>query len=118
TPGLPSRPEQAMLRGAAASLQGAHLGDGGRTAGLRRALQRSRRRDQWRAAALVLPLFAFLALCFLVPIGMMLSHAVLDRDIARILPDITAELKKWNGRDLPPEAAYAALATDIRAARE
>ena len=80
--------------------------------------RRSRRREQLRAAALVLPLFLFLAACFVVPIGAMLSRGVIDTDIARILPAVTAALKNWDGRDLPPESAYAALIADIRAARE
>jgi putative spermidine/putrescine transport system permease protein len=107
-----------MLRGAATSLPLAQTGPDPAVAGLKRALRRSRRREQWRAAALVLPLLLFVALCFVVPIGMMLSHAIVDPDIARILPNVTAALRTWDGRDLPPEPVYAALANDIRAARE
>jgi putative spermidine/putrescine transport system permease protein len=107
-----------MLRGAAASLHAALARADDDTARLTRALRRSRRREQVRAAALVLPLFLFLAACFVVPIGMMLSHALIDTDIARILPNVTTELKRWDGRDLPPDAVYTALANDIRAARE
>jgi hypothetical protein len=95
-----------MLRGAAASLHAALARADDDTARLTRALRRSRRREQVRAAALVLPLFLFLAACFVLPIGMMLSHALIDTDIARILPNVTAELKRWDGRDLPPESAY------------
>ncbi len=47
---------------------------------LRRALRRSRRREQLRAAALVLPLFVFLAACFVVPIGAMLARGVIDTE--------------------------------------
>src|SRR5437868_7421538 len=107
-----------MLRGAAAALHSALAGADDDASDLRRALRRSRRREQLRAAALVLPLFLFLAACFVVPIGMMLSHALIDPDIARILPGVTAELKQWDGHDLPSDTAYAALAKDIRAARE
>jgi putative spermidine/putrescine transport system permease protein len=107
-----------MLRGAAASLHAALAGADNDATSLRRALKRSRRREQLRAAALVLPLFLFLAACFVVPIGAMLSRGVIDTDIARILPAVTAALKNWDGRDLPPEPAYAALIADIRAARE
>src|SRR5207249_1423877 len=85
---------------------------------LRRALKRSRRREQLRAAALVLPLLLFLAACYVVPIGVMLSRGLIDTDIAKILPSVTTELKSWDGRELPPEPAYAALIADIRAARE
>ena len=48
----------------------------------------------------------------------MLSRAVFDTEVAAILPRITAELAHWDGRQLPPDAAYAALIEDVRAARE
>jgi len=107
-----------MLRGAAAALHAALAGADDDAGDLRRALRRSRRREQLRAAALVLPLFLFLAACFVVPIGAMLSRGVIDTDITRILPAVTAALKNWDGRDLPAESAYAALIADIRTARE
>ena len=107
-----------MLRGAAAALHASFAGADDDVSGLRRALRRSRRREQVRAAALVLPLFIFLAACFIVPIGAMLSRGIIDTDITRILPAVTTALKNWDGRDLPPESAYAALIADIRAARE
>jgi putative spermidine/putrescine transport system permease protein len=85
---------------------------------LRRALRRSGRREQWRAALLVLPLFAFLLGTFIVPIGSMLARGALDSEVARILPHVTSELRRWDGRELPPDTAFAALVTDLRAARE
>ena len=107
-----------MQRGAAAALHAALAGADDAAGSLRRALRRSRRREQLRAAALVLPLFLFLAACFVVPIGAMLSRGVIDTDISRMLPAVTAALKNWDGRDLPPESTYAALVADIRAARD
>ena len=107
-----------MQRGAAAALHAALAGADDAGGGLRRALRRSRRREQLRAAALVLPLFIFLMACFVVPIGAMLSRGMIDTDIARLLPGVTAALKNWDGRDLPPESAYAALIGDIHAARD
>ena len=85
---------------------------------LRRALRRSERREQWRAAVLVLPLFLFLLASFIVPIGSMLSRAIFDSDVARILPTVSAALRHWDGRDLPPDSAFAAMVADLRAARE
>ena len=85
---------------------------------LRRALARSERREHWRALVLVLPLFVFLLASFVVPIGSMLARAFVDPDVARILPHVTAELGPWDGRALPPDSAYAARVTDLRAARE
>src|SRR6266511_6043224 len=93
-----------MLRGAAASLHAALASVDSVAAKLRRALKKGRRREQLRAAALVLPLFVFLAACFVLPIGAMLSRGVIDADIARSLPTVTAELKSWDGRDLPQES--------------
>ncbi|MDH5245047.1 MAG: ABC transporter permease [Betaproteobacteria bacterium] len=85
---------------------------------LRRALRRSQRSEQLRAAALVLPLFLFLLAVFIVPIGAMLGRALFDSEVAQILPRVTAALARWDGRELPPDAAYAAVIEDIRAARE
>ena len=87
-------------------------------AALRRALKKSERREQLKAVALVLPLFLFLLACFVAPIGAMLLRGVTDTDVARILPRVSSELARWDGRDLPADAAFAALITDIRAARE
>jgi putative spermidine/putrescine transport system permease protein len=85
---------------------------------LRRSLRRSLRHEQWRAALLVLPLLLFLLATFIVPIGSMLGRAVFDSDVARILPRVSAELRRWDGRDLPADSAYAAMVADLRAARE
>ena len=103
-----------MQGGAAAALSSADEGSGD----LHRALRRSRRREHLRAGALVVPLFLFLVASFVVPIGAMLSRAVIDTDISRLLPAVTAALKSWDGRELPPESAYTALISDIRAARD
>jgi len=87
-------------------------------AALRRALKRSGRREQLRAAALVLPLFLFLLATFIVPIAAMLGRALFDREVGELMPRVTAELARWDGGDLPPDTAYAALIEDVRAARE
>ncbi len=85
---------------------------------LRRALARSRWREQRQAALLVLPLFLFLLVSFVAPIGAMLARGVTDTDVARILPRVSAQLARWDGRELPPAAAFTELVADIRAARE
>jgi putative spermidine/putrescine transport system permease protein len=95
----------------ATGAQGADTG-----AALRRALARSQWREQRKAAMLVLPLLLFLLACFVGPIGAMLARGVADADVPRILPRVSAQLARWDGRDLPSEAAFAELVADIRAA--
>jgi putative spermidine/putrescine transport system permease protein len=81
-------------------------------------LRRSGRHEQWRAAVLVLPLLLFLMASFIVPIGSMLARAVFDGEVAHILPRVSAELRQWDGRDLPADSAFVAMVADLRAARE
>ncbi|MGE0724433.1 MAG: ABC transporter permease [Alphaproteobacteria bacterium] len=84
---------------------------------LRRALRRSAGGSRRRAALLVAPLFLFLLVAFLAPIGSMLWRAVADPEVGPILPRTIAALDAWDGRAAPTETAYAALLADLRAAR-
>ncbi|BBK32308.1 polyamine ABC transporter substrate-binding protein [Allostella humosa] len=72
---------------------------------------------RWRAAALVAPLFLFLLVTFLAPIGAMMWRAVGDAEVAPVFPRTLAALQGWDGRALPLEPAFAALVADIRQAR-
>ncbi|MBS5901938.1 MAG: ABC transporter permease [Acetobacteraceae bacterium] len=63
------------------------------------------------------PLLLFLLGVFLLPIGAFLWRAVAETDVAPALPRTLAALRDWSGRDLPGEAAFEALAADLRAAR-
>jgi len=85
--------------------------------GLARSLARTERATKLRAIALTLPLLLFLLATFVGPIGALLTKSFVDTDAARILPRVTTALRDWDGRELPPETAWAALAEDIRAAR-
>ena len=84
---------------------------------LARGLARAERGAKLRAVALTLPLLLFLLATFVGPIGALLTKSVVDTDVARILPHVTTALRSWDGRALPPDAAWAALIDDIRAAR-
>ncbi|MGV7219753.1 ABC transporter permease [Bradyrhizobium sp. UFLA05-112] len=84
---------------------------------LKRRLKRAERTRQVKALALVLPLLAFLLFTFLGPIAGMLWHAVDDWEVRQVLPHTVTALADWDGKDLPDEKAYAALADDILAAR-
>src|SRR5215468_432162 len=85
--------------------------------GLARGLARTERAVKLRAIALVLPLLVFLLLTFIGPIGALLTKSFVDTDVRRIFPRVVAALQDWDGKALPPEPAWVALAEDIRAAR-
>jgi putative spermidine/putrescine transport system permease protein len=78
-----------------------------------RAVEQKRR---LRALVLVLPLFLFILVSFVVPIGELLRNAVFDPSIRANMPLTVAALAGWDGKDLPEEGAYAALAADLTAA--
>jgi putative spermidine/putrescine transport system permease protein len=85
------------------------------TAPLARRLRGLRRKGQMRALLLVAPLMLFLLAIFILPIGMLLTRSVDNREVARTLPNTVAMLSSWDGRAVPDEAVYAALATDLKA---
>ncbi len=77
------------------------------------------RRARLRAAGLVLPLAAFIAVTFALPVGTMLVRSVYDPAVADAMPQTLARLGEWDGAGMPPEAVYQAAATElVRAAEE
>jgi putative spermidine/putrescine transport system permease protein len=81
-------------------------------------LQRAERKRKLRAIGLVLPLFLFIVISFVIPIAVMLFNAVHDPEgIAKLMPNTTAAVADWDGQDLPPEEAYAALVADLKVAQ-
>jgi putative spermidine/putrescine transport system permease protein len=87
------------------------------TFSLKRQLRRSRRVEHLKSAALVAPLLLFLLMTFVLPIGALLGRGVVDPEVPKVLPRVTAALAQWDGKDLPDEAAFAALVEDMREAR-
>ncbi len=81
-------------------------------------LARAERAKKLNAVLLTAPLFLFLLLTFLGPIGALLTKSFVDTDLAEALPRVTQQIKRWDGRALPDEATFAALIDDVRAARE
>jgi putative spermidine/putrescine transport system permease protein len=79
-------------------------------------LQQTLRREQLKAIGLIAPLFLFIVLTFVMPIGSMLTNAFYDPDISDHMPQTVAALAQWDGKQLPDEAAFAALAADFKAA--
>jgi putative spermidine/putrescine transport system permease protein len=97
------------------------LAESGRVKGgaaLKQRLQRAERRRRIRAVLLVVPLFLFLALTFVLPIATLLLKSVYDPELANTMPQTRAAIAAWDGRDLPSEDVFAALAADMRTANE
>ncbi|MFK4496035.1 putative spermidine/putrescine transport system permease protein [Bradyrhizobium japonicum] len=81
---------------------------------LRIKLQRVERQRKLRAFTLVLPLLLFILISFALPIGRMMFTAVRDETLLNLMPQTMAALQGWDGRDLPDESIYAALAGDLK----
>ena len=101
-------PGAALSRGA--------MGESGPS--LMRRLVRTERHRKITALLLIAPLATFLLFTFLLPIAGMLWRSVDDRDVARIMPQTTAAIGSWDGRGLPGEHTFAALAADLATASQ
>ncbi|MDH2356528.1 ABC transporter permease [Bradyrhizobium sp. SSUT112] len=83
---------------------------------LRIRLQRVERRRKLKAFTLVLPLLLFILIVFVWPIARMMFNAIHDDTLLTLMPRTTAALSGWDGKDLPDERAYSALAEDLKQA--
>ncbi len=81
-------------------------------------LQQTVRQEKIRALVLVAPLLLFILLSFIFPILDMLRMSVEDDALSRNLPQTMVALKSWDGKDLPGEDAFTALAQDLKAAHK
>ncbi len=82
-------------------------------ASIRRSMQSSQRRKTLRALLLIAPLALFLLVVFVVPIASLLTRAIDNPEVIQSLPTTLTQLSSWDKQDLPPDAAYQALATDL-----
>lgn len=82
---------------------------------LKKKLRQAQRRETFRALMLVAPLFLFIVFSFLAPIVWLLGWSFIDSDIAENMPKTVQALSTWDGKELPPEAAYQALTEDMTA---
>ncbi len=76
-------------------------------------LKKAERKNKLKAVMLVAPLFLFLVITYVFPIGDMLFRSVDDRMITKMLPNTFTAIEKWDGKDLPDEPVYAALYEDL-----
>ena len=86
------------------------------TTALGQRLRKAERRGHLWAYALIAPLFIFVALSFLLPLGTVLLNSVYDPIIPDNLARTVRALDAWNGprSEIPPEPVFAALALDLK----
>ncbi len=75
-------------------------------------------RDRLGALLLIVPLLSFLAVFFLWPLWTMVTAAVVDDTVSRVLPRTAAVIVSWDGQDLPPVPVQQALVEDLRQAED
>jgi putative spermidine/putrescine transport system permease protein len=85
---------------------------------LKQRLARAERMNRLKSQALILPLLIFLILTFLVPIAALLYRSVDNPEVVGALPRTVEAISAWDGRALPSEEVYHALAIDLAEARE
>lgn len=71
-----------------------------------------------RAAALTLPLVAFVGVTFVAPLGMMLTRSFYEPQVAEALPRTLEMLAGWDGLSVPGEDMFRALGSEFRALNE
>lgn len=81
-------------------------------------LARAERSRKLRALALILPLFLFVVVTFLIPLGRMAFKSVINEETIGRLELTQEALEGWDGTGVPDEAAFAALAADLKTAQE
>ncbi len=87
---------------------------------LKASLAKALRRQRLTALGLVAPLFLFILLTFIIPIGDMLTRSVENGMVSDILPRSTEVLKDWDATsgELPDEPAFEAMVLDLQEAKE
>ena len=80
---------------------------------LEESLKKAERKNKLKAVLLVAPLFLFILIIYIFPIGDMLFRSVDDRMITKMLPKTFKAMEQWDGKDLPEEPVYGALYEDL-----
>jgi putative spermidine/putrescine transport system permease protein len=82
------------------------------------AVRRAERPARRAAFSLALPLVAFLLVVFVAPILYLLVTAVGNPETREVLPKTLVALESWEGTSAPAEPVYAALAADLKVAKD
>mgnify|MGYP003958763561 FL=1 len=80
---------------------------------LEESLKKAERKNKLKAVLLVAPLFLFILIIYIFPIGDMLFRSVDDRMITKMLPKTFKAMEKWDGSELPDEPVYQGLYEDL-----
>jgi putative spermidine/putrescine transport system permease protein len=81
-------------------------------------MHRSLRRKKIGALFLVAPLLIFIMVTFVAPIASMLYRSIDNPQVSEYMPNTSAALADWDGNELPDEATFAALVTDLAEGRK
>ncbi|MEK9621314.1 MAG: ABC transporter permease [Alphaproteobacteria bacterium] len=85
---------------------------------LKKKLAQAMFRSKVRATGLVMPLLAFVLISFVIPILALMWQGVYNDTFESLMPNLTAELKAWDGVSEPTEEMFALLAADLQQNRE
>lgn len=87
---------------------------------LKKQIARALFKQKVRALLLIAPLLIFILITFVIPITDMLLRSIDNSIVSETLPQTTASLETWNPKSaqLPDEATYNALYTDLKQAVE
>lgn len=85
---------------------------------LKKKLAQAMFRSKVRATGLVMPLLAFVLISFVIPILALMWQGVYNDTFEGLMPNLTAELKAWDGVSEPTEEMFALLAADLEQNRE
>lgn len=81
------------------------------------AVRRAEKPARRAALSLALPLIVFLVVAFVAPILYLLVTAVGNPETSEVLPRTLVALESWDGVSTPDEQVYAALAADLKVAK-
>ncbi len=79
-------------------------------------MSRAPKRERLSAFLLIMPILVFLAVFFLWPLWTMVTAAIVDDTVSRVLPRTAAAISAWDGQDIPSAQVQKALVEDLRRA--
>lgn len=82
---------------------------------LSKGYNKSERIQKIRALSLVCPLFIFLIIFFLLPIGMMLLKSFYHATVYDLIPQTSQAISSWDKKQLPNEDTYKTFAQELKA---